>query len=294
MVKDWRTRLTETIRYIGQIPNLSPAHVAQLQPLSTQEWASALISLGGVHPFSSAQDTQRRHALRGLLLCLVWSAAQDAIPTATRHYQNASEDDLRDAIASFFPLVSGDANAAVAAALRADVPGGGDPITLANVFKYRRGATETSALVTHAACYESVNLWLYLGGVVSLRWLLAHGNQPGLLLPAQWIWGDPIDDPRAAAQIPAGQFCRFHRPPAGLHYTLSIGHGNCVGNHNSQDVSVQWLREYGPAPAPTISRFSIAGYLATTAKLAEDQMKRKPPAKELGLRTARCVPKQPF
>jgi len=296
MSKEWQTRLTDTIRYIGTIPSIPPAGLAQLQPLATQEWVSNLISLGGAQIFSSAEETERRLALRGLLLCLVWTAVQDTIPAAKRHYQNASKEAIRDAIASFFPAVSANAQTAVAATRRASAAGGGGPVTTANVFKYRRGAPETSALVTHQACYESVNLWLYLGGVVSLRWLLAHGSQPGFNLPAQWTWGPPTNSLEDAARVRAGYFCRFHRPPAGmgLHYTLSTGGGHCVGNHNTQEIVINWLRGYGPAPAPTISEFTIAGYLATTASRAEEALKKKVSVQDLGLRIAPCVPNQPF
>ena len=294
MSKDWRTRLTDTFRYIGTIPSIPPACLAQLQPLAGQQWVSDLISLGGAQLFSSPAETERRHALRGLLLCLVWTRVQDTIPVARRHYQSASEEAIRDAIASFFPVVNANAQTAVAATRRASAPGDGGSVDTGNVFKYRRGAPETSALVTYQACYESVNLWLYLGGVVSLRWLLAHGSQPGFSVPAQWSWGQPINLLEEAARVRAGYFCRFHRPPGGmgLHYTLSTGGGHCVGNHNTQEIVVNWLPGYGPAPAPTISEFTIAGYLATTASRVEQALKKTP--QDLGVRIAPCVPKHPF
>jgi hypothetical protein len=294
--KDWRTRLTDTIRYIGTIPSIPPPCLAQLQPLAGRERVSNLISLGGVQLFSSTEETERRRALRGLLLCLVWIEAEDTIPAARRHYQSASEEVIRDAIASFFPVVNANAQTAVTATRRASAAGGGGSVDIGNVFKYRRGAPETSALVTHQACYESVNLWLYLGGVVSLRWLLAHGSQPGFSVPAQWNWGQPINSPADAARVHAGYFCRFHRPPGamGLHYTLSTGGGHCVGNHNTQEIVINWLRGYGPAPAPGISEFTIAGYLATMASRAEQALKRPCSAQDLGLRIAPCVPMRPF
>jgi hypothetical protein len=296
MSKDWQIRLTDTIRYIGTIPSIPPASLAQLQPLAAQEWVSNLISLGGVQVFASPAETERRRALRGLLLCLVWTAVQDTIPAAKRHYQGASEAAIRDAIASFFPVANANAQTAVAATRRAAAPGAGGAVSAGNVFKYRRGAPETSGLVAHHACYESVNLWLYLGGVVSLRWLLAHGSQPAFSVPAQWSWGQPITSLADAATIRAGYFCRFHRPPGGtgLHYTLSTGGGHCVGNHNTAEIVVNWLHGYGPAPAPTISEFTIAGYLATTTSRVEQALKRKCSAQDLGLRIAPCVPSHPF
>lgn len=297
MFKNWQIRLNDTLGYIKNIPGIPPAQFAQLKrTVGNQQTASDQISLGGIRLSPSAQETQRRHALRGLLLCLVWAGgagARNAITTAKMHYQNASESELRDAIASFFPTQSANAQTAIKAALQPPQAFHAPMIDINNVFKYRRGGMAVKGLVAHAACYESVNLWLYLGGVVSLRWLLAHGNQPGHQIPSQWNWGQQIDQSAKALTIPAGQFCRFFRPPAGLHYTLSIGDGNCVGNHNSQDVIRNWVDGYGSAPTPNISRFSIAGYLATMQALVPSGVNFAPGQKP-HVRIAPCVPVNPF
>ncbi|MCW8997779.1 MAG: hypothetical protein OQK04_03605 [Kangiellaceae bacterium] len=95
---------------------------------------------------------------------------------------------------------------------------------------------------------------------------------------------------KQAKEIPPGYFVRFLRGKAGLHYVISIGGGLCIGNHNSQDVCLNWRKEYGPAPLPHTSTFSIAGYLATLQYLNKDPNPKSKPS----LSAANIVPRAPF
>ena len=149
---------------------------------------------------------------------------------------------------------------------------------------YREAVTGKNKIDT--ACYESVNIWMYLADVTSLKWIKENGAQSGHALPTFWNWSQPTTSLDTAKNIPAGHIVRFIRGIAGLHYTASIGNGQCIGNHNSSDVCKEWLREHDTAPIGYTSDFSIAGYLATMQDLNKDPNPKSKSKSKSSLRSA--------
>ena len=290
MGKNAQTRLDDTLEYLGKIDGIPSSQLQALKKAKgTDSAASKRISLGGGYRGKNpeATETSRRHALRGLLLCIDWYGNAEKIALAKQHFGNATEKKINEATKGFFPLDGAGAQAAVAKAKEIS-PNSGETINLENFFKCSREAIINKQVKLGTACYESVNLWMYLAGITSLRFLKEHGAQPGHDLPKPWTWNPSTTSLKSAAAVPAGHFVRFLRGKAGLHYVISIGNGMCVGNHNSIDICVEWLKEYGAAPTPHTSVFSIAGYLATLQKLNKD------PNSTPSLRTAHIVPKAAF
>lgn len=290
MGKNAQTRLDDTFEYLGNIKGIPSAQLQLMKKAKgTDSAASKRISLGGGYRGKNpeATETSRRHALRSLLLCVEWYGGQTKINLAKQHYGNATEKKIQEAISSFFP-VEGKAATDVVAKAKNISPNSGETINAENFFKCNREAIISKQIKLGTACYESVNLWMYLAGITSLRFLKEYGAQPGHDLPKPWNWNPSTTSLKTAAEVPAGHFVRFLRGKAGLHYVISIGNGLCVGNHNSADICVEWLKEYGDGPSPHTSVFSIAGYLATMQNLNKD------PNSTPSLRTAHIVPKAAF
>jgi hypothetical protein len=226
---------------------------------------------------TNKEKTRRRRALRALLLCLYWSGNQNKIEAAKSHYQNLGEDIIKDAVKSFFPLQMANANTVSNASTKYSPPIGTNYLN--NIHLCRRGAVMVNQVHMGGNCYSAVAIWLYLGGAVSLRWLKEYGGQPAGRVPLPWTWGAATRDLNKAARIPRGMICRFSRDGA-LHYTISVGNGDCMGLNQSMDACVKWERGYGPAPSTICSKFKIAGYLAT-------MQKEYAPSE---IRTAPCMP----
>jgi len=87
MGKNAQTRLTETFSYLDKITALPTGPYGKFKTAKkTDTAASKRISLGGGHRSTSTpaekRETQRRHALRGLLLCMDWAGGQAKIAEA--------------------------------------------------------------------------------------------------------------------------------------------------------------------------------------------------------------------
>jgi len=294
MGKNAQTRLTETFKYLDKITAIPSSPYAKFKSAKkTDVAASKRISLGGgsrgTTTTAEKLETQRRHALRALLLCMDWAGGQSKIAEAKTYYDKESEVTIKKAIQSFFPLTGKVAQDAVIQAKANKITISGRAIDINTLHKFYREAIQSGKVKLSGACYESVCGWMYLAGIVSLKWMMENGSQPNHALPTAWNWGQPTTSLDAAAQIPAGRIVRFLRGVGGLHYVISIGNGKCIGNHNTGEICEFWLDGYGPAPTRDghTSEFSIAGYLAT-------MQARNRATKIPSLRHASIMPKEQY
>jgi len=237
-------RLEETFDYIKGIRSISLGHFGRMRlPLERDMQAAKAITLGFRGIPTNKQKTQTRHALRALLLCLYWCGQQNSIQEAKKHYANAGEAELQDAVSAFFPLRNANKTSILSSAISyAPAP---SAKLLTNLHLRGRGAVAGGRIPMGGNCYSAVATWIYLGGVVSLKWLQKYGGQPDDDLPPAWKWGQPFTSLTQAANVPAGSFCRFLRGTSGVHYALAVGGGDCVGLNQSVDACVHWLAGYG-------------------------------------------------
>jgi len=294
MGKNAQTRLTDTFNYLDKISALPTGPYGKFKSAKkTDTTASKRISLGGGSRSSTTSaeklETQRRHALRALLLCIDYAGGQAIIEEAKTYYDKKNEATIKLAIQSFFPIKGKVAQDAIIQAKANKITIYGRPIGIKNLHQYYREVIQSGDVQLGGACYESVTGWMYLAGIVSLKWMMENGGQKGITVPPAWTWGQSITSLDAAAQIPAGRIVRFIRDTGGLHYVISTGNGKCIGSHNTGEICEFWLDGYGPAPARSghTSEFSIAGYLAT---LQFRNKNKKIPS----LRHASIMPKEQY
>jgi len=267
MSKDDLTRLNDTLAYVEHLPALSPVHVQALRLAKANDIAaSQRISLGFRWFSNDARETERRRALRALLLCLDWDGGSAQLGDARHAYQNAPIEDIADAVSSFFPLANVSAKSVIDTARGYDPAIGQRNGTGHDRYLLRRGAVRAKQKSMGGNCYDGVTTWLYLSGAVSLRWLRVHGGQPGGQLPTWGAWGPPIQTPAQAQTIPSGRICRLEKPArlgGGLHYVLTVALGRCKGLNQSSNVVHDWdVDRFGKAPGIDSSEFPLAGYLA--------------------------------
>jgi hypothetical protein len=254
---------------------------------------SPKISLGFTFTHDKA-ETERRRALRALLLC-IGTTLETAISGAKQYFKNKSIGDLTDEIKNYFPLTGSDEDSVLRIITdnRFIPKGGAEHHTEAEFYKYTRKALLGNQLAGCGNCYSGALLFLYLGGVVSLRWLKQHGKQQGTAAPTHlFTFGPRITDPNVAETIPQGKFLYYCRPYGGVHYAISIGNRKCVGHHNS--LLPFWPQDkvhYGDPPGTDYSTFSIAGYLLG----CQNELTRaKRKAEESFVQYASCVPRLRF
>jgi hypothetical protein len=288
-----RERLDDTIAFLQHIQGVSEDHKNRLIVENKNNIKLAhLISLG-MALNNNKQEKERKRALRALLLC-VGTVKEAEIPHAKQWFQNKSMDELVDGIKSYFPLSESNASSVVKVITdKAFAPKmGSEPHGGSGFYKYTRGALLSGVLAGAGNCYGSACWFLYLGGVVSLRWLQKYGSQKGSAAPVTLFnFGPKLTEPVFFDRLGAGRLLYYFRPPAGVHYTISIGHGECAGNNQSNDAVINWPKGYGPAPAPTFSTFKISGYLKACQ---DDLVKNKRPATDAYVLMASCVPKHPY
>lgn len=297
--KDDHKRLTDTLAFIDGIKGISQlpkASFLEKHKFNTQ--LSRKISLG-FRLANDAAETERRRALRALLLC-VGATKLTAVDPAKRFFAQTTKDDLTEAIKSYFPLAGSDASSVVKILQEKKfIPGmGSEAHRGAEFYKYTRGALMNGSVVGSGNCYGAACLFLYLGGVVSLRWLMEWGTQlagPDPMKP--FAFDLKITSPFVAQEIAPGKLLFYWRPPLGIHYTISIGDKNCVGHNNSMDAVLGWPKKEidkdmcGIAPSTTCSTFRIAGYLRASQDALVAQRGNKNSAY---LRVASCVPTDSF
>jgi hypothetical protein len=288
-----RERLNDTIAFLQEVQGVSPVHKNKLILENKNNLKlSGLISLSMTLNNSQAEK-ERRRALRALLLC-VGTVSEAAVAPAKQWFNGKPMAELVDGIKSYFPLAGSNAVSVVGV-----VTGNGfkpkmgsESHSGAEFYKYTRGALLSGAVEGSGNCYGSMCLFLYLGGVVSLRWLKKWGSQNGTAAPVGLFnFGPKMTEPVFFDRLGPGQLLYYYRPPAGVHYTLSVGHGNCAGNNQSVDAVKNWPKGHGPAPQQTFSTFKISGYLKACQN---DLVKAKRPATEAYVLMASCVPKDRF
>ncbi|KGJ96669.1 hypothetical protein [Colwellia psychrerythraea] len=291
MSKTAQTRLDDTFKYLEKIQGISKTHLSELKiKYQKDATVSALISIDGSWTRGDNQKN-KRHAGRALFLCMNWYGAANKISDAKSYYKNKTENEIVEAVKSFFPLQGKTKQDVVLAAKTGIIKPNAGPNSSFNdnnFYKVSRAEILAGRQKFSLACYESVTFWMYTSGLVSLRWLKKFGTQPqGKAVPSSvWRFG-PVKVASAtdASRIPAGNVIRYFRPPLGLHYVISIGSGKCIGNHNSTDMTNPkvWLSQYGGRPTGHTSEFQIAGYLATMQDQFNKQVKRKPRTDEIYL-----------
>jgi hypothetical protein len=293
--KDDEARMSETLEFLGRNTAIRAAAEAKLARYPRAE-VSKKISLG-FRGFGAkdAAETERRRALRGLLLCLYVSGFPGQVEAAREHYMTKTKGDLLDAIASFFPIAGAGAAKVIEAAGTVKPPLG--QLDVKEIYKYRRGAMLDRTVEAGGNCYAGVAQWIYLGGAVSLEWLNQHGGMNparGDTKPqAGFRWWPPVTTARGAAGIPPGRIVYFsRRAGAGVtvHYALSVRTGVCVGINNPGEVAERWDRTYGNGPllGGVYSEFRIDGYLATCQALCGGPARERD--RYVFVQDAHCIP----
>ena len=183
MGKNAQVRLTETFKYLDKITAIPSSPYAKFKSAKKNDLAaSKRVSLGGGSRGTSTTaeklETQRRHALRGLLLCMDWAGGQSKIAQAKIDYDKVNESTIKKAIQSFFPITGKNAQDAVIEAKANKITIYGRNIDITNFYKFYREAVKGNKIKMSGACYESVCGWMYLAGITSLKWILDNGNQP--------------------------------------------------------------------------------------------------------------------
>jgi hypothetical protein len=217
------------------------------------------ISLGSA--FANWKTDKDRDNLRAYLLCLC-AFHKDQIDNAKKYFLAAPAADIIDSIKSFSPNPAESMTTAVHAKLQI-----GRQFKAAEVFQYGRKLIRDGKTFVGGNCYQGAIWWLYLGGVVSLRWVSKYGTmsaEPGKEpVPEPYFnWSQAITDLDQADKIPEGRIVFLHRGIGGVHYVLTTGQGLCIALNNPDDVVVRWK---GPPPFPekNNSQFSLAGLMKT-------------------------------
>jgi hypothetical protein len=212
--------------------------------------------------FQSAQailaQTQKRHALRALLLCqrvffsdlapslISTSAPCNRLPQnwkeqSLNFWKNRSEMEIRQALRMFVSTshnIDLIANAALA----------GKPSWPES---YLTTTRENFTGKPVSTCYQAVMVWLFKSGFASLQWLLKcrTANTKDTLTAAfgvgRVIWQGSFADNQTLPAIPRGHIVHIFQDPASWngHWMLSIGNGQAAGcNNNDENPMVQ--RDY--------------------------------------------------
>ena len=255
-------RLDNTFSYLNKMIEILPATRQAMQTkFGRDHIASNKIALGLLGTSGHKREPGWEDAMHALLLCVYW-CNPNLVESARTHYKNSGEAILQDAICSFFPLKEAGVKNVVDRATKVDL-GVGTNLPV-DFYRYRRASVNGGLLKMAGNCYGSMALWLYLAGLVSLRWLVTHGGQPGFELPIPWTWGEKTASLEVASEIPEGNLIRFDRSTgSGLHYAISTSKGVCRGVNQSSDACKDWPNvAFGPAPTTAASEFQIAGYMA--------------------------------
>jgi hypothetical protein len=303
--KDSAKRMADTVAFIDGIQGIDKKQKEKFINANRNNiLISKKISLGFTLINNNA-EMERRRALRALLLC-VGATKENEISGAKEYFKNKSKDDLIEGIKSYFPLTESDEESVLKVIWKHQFIPTDNECHIGNGFyKYTRKALFDKTVRTGGNCYGAACVFLYLGGVLSLRWLQEHGSQRGSAPPENLFtfvheMEDPITNPQTAVRvIPAGKLVYLFRKPAGVHYAISTGFGKAVGHHNS--LLPYWPKEkdplgnivypYGYAPGSVYCTFNIGGYLKG---MQEELILGKRPATDAYTRYASCVPTAGF
>lgn len=205
--------------------------------------------------------TEKRRALRSLLLCQrvyfsdLWPSmiGMPATPTALNYlppnwsthsinfWKAKSEAEICDGI-RMFTATSSNAATTVPFAKKG-APGATIPALLCDRRTFAGTATST--------CYDAVMLWLFLGGLVSMKWLQQYRNantKVGLTAAfgqGKTIWSGDFDGTTPLENVPAGHVIHIfeHEDSWRGHWMISTGgDGACGVNNNNENPPV--ARQY--------------------------------------------------
>jgi hypothetical protein len=296
--KDSQKRITDTLAFIEGIQGIDVGQKNKF--ISANRYniqISPKISLGFTLVNNTA-ETERRRALRALLLC-VGTLDESVINEAKLYFKNKPVDDLIDGIKSYFPLAGSGEDSVVKIITEGKfTPQIGESFTVNQFYKYTRKALLRNEVRGCGNCYGGACLFLYLGGVVSLRWLRLWNTQAKIKAkgpePPEHLFsfGFKISVPEVAEDIAKGKLLYYCRPYGGVHYAISIGNGKCVG-HNNSEVSKNWPKgdDKDKPPITTCSTFKIASYLKACQN---ELLNANHLASESFIRFASCVPTAGF
>lgn len=230
-------------------------------------------------------NTQKRHALRALLLCQrvyysdLWPclmgvvsarAAVNWLPNnwnqqSIQFWGNRSELQIREGIRMY--VATSDNATLVANAAVAGQPSAPNGPALTHTRNTFTGTSPT------ATCYDAVMLWLFKSGLVSLRWLLKYrnANTQADLTEAfgegQVIWNGAFGNNDHLPAVPRGHIVHIYEDPQSWrgHWMVSTGNGKSAGcNNNDEDPPVprdycaaltldKQFRDYGRGTAVVIN-----------------------------------------
>jgi len=205
--------------------------------------------------------TEKRRALRSLLLCQrvyfsdLWPSmlGMPAAPTAynwlgpdwsthsINFWKAKSEAEICEGI-RMFTATSGNPACTVPFATNG-APGATVPALLYDRRTFAGAATST--------CYDAVMLWLFLGGLVSMKWLQQFRNANTKIAlqaafgPGETIWSGDFDGTVPLKNIPAGHVIHIfeHEESWRGHWMISTGgDGACGVNNNNETPPV--ARQY--------------------------------------------------
>jgi hypothetical protein len=276
MSKDWDTRWGETIKYLDAATTSGRVgtHIQSIitNPDKRKEISKEL-SLGwrsdGEDDPGFDAKTDKRHALRALLLCQrvyygddTWAKCSEAIgnmetvdvkpvkdlipkwkTASLSFWKTKSEADIREGI-KMFEIVPGATAVEVQTAAYTGAPNG-TPLP-GNLTVSR---TDTDTVGAGIICYVGVQGWLVRSGVVSMRWFEQNSSPNGkkgcdlLFGSGNLVWDKPImpsDLPQVkllCRSVPAGHVVHIWSPQNynwNGHWLISNGNGTICGVNNGE------------------------------------------------------------
>jgi hypothetical protein len=263
--KDWDTRWKATIAYLntGFTQRIGDHIKAIVHSHGTRQTISLELSLGsrpdGEDDPTYDANTEKRHALRALLLCQrvfhsnLWTRqgadsayanalAQNWKILSLQHWKNKSEAEIREGIGMYAPTPKGSREklqkvAFAGAPNRVRWDGN---LTVSRKDKVTLGYGDT--------CYVGIQGWLVRSGLVSLRWFLQNRNPSNqqacdlLFGTGNEVWRgrfDPAQDGKAVraviAKIPLGSIVHIWSPQHtnwNGHWVVTNGDGTICGVNN--------------------------------------------------------------
>ena len=274
--KDWETRWTETINYLDDVTKtgLVGTHVQSLVANeSKRQEISKQLSLGsrddGEDDPAFAANTDKRHALRALLMCQrvyyaedTWARTSeqfgntetiDLVPfgvlqenwkaASLAFWSNKSETEIHNGI-KMFEVLPGARPIDVQQAAYKGRPNG---VALPGNLKISRTDTETVGF--GVICYVGVQGWLVKSGMVSMRWFQQNSGPNGkkgcnvLFGEGSMKWEGPItpadyDNVRRICKcVSAGQIVHLWSPQNNNwngHWVVANGDGTVCGVNNAE------------------------------------------------------------
>ncbi|MGC8469439.1 MAG: hypothetical protein ACP5NI_05975 [Acetobacteraceae bacterium] len=271
--KDSDTRWQDTIRYLNNNfpPHRLGDHIERVVPQNRRSEISKELSLGsrpdGKDDPQYGNNTQKRHALRALLLCQrvyysdqFWAKQSEAGPglnviplpgllapnwktQSLGFWGTKSEQQIQDGIAMFVPR-NGATRQDLQVAAHLGAPNG---VSLPGNLRISRSDAGTPGF--GVICYVGVQGWLVKSGIVSMRWFMMNSSpnkQAGcdlLFGQGQEVWRGPVrpaDHDRLnniIAKIGPGYVVHIWSPENynwNGHWVITNGDGTICGVNNGE------------------------------------------------------------